>query len=74
MSSTQQHVKEEETAFERVEQAFTRLQAAWQAVHHRLMLAGHGQITTEIIRELDAAEEEWLAAREPIAFETPTVR
>ena len=74
MPSAQPHRREDEGALERADRAFARLQTAWQDAHCRILSTGNGQITLESIRELDAAEEDWLAAREAIALHNPTTR
>ena len=74
MFSAEQHQRKDEIAFERLDKAFARLQSAWQAVQYRVLAIGRVQITTENLRELDAAEEEWLTAREASAFNTQRIR
>ena len=74
MSSAQPQRSEVDDALERADRAFARLQAAWEAVHPRILSSENAQITTESILELDAAEEEWLAAREALASHNPTKR
>ena len=48
---------------ERVEEAFEKLQTAWRAVRARISTKGTLQLDEETLKELDTAEEEWLAVR-----------
>jgi len=50
-------------AANRVYQAFERLQIAWYTVNARRPAGGSSQFDEDAIKELNAAEEEWLAAR-----------
>jgi hypothetical protein len=52
---------------DRVEAAFEKLQNAWRAVRARISTHGMLQLDEETLRELDAAEEEWLAVRANIS-------
>ena len=74
MPSTQSQASEDEDALDRADRAFARLQTAWQAVHPRILSKENEHISLESIRELDAAEEEWLAAREALGLHKPTTR
>ena len=47
-------------------QAFEELQIAWYAVNARKAAHGAPQVDEAAIRELNAAEEEWLAVREVV--------
>ena len=49
-------------AANRVYQAFERLQIAWYSVNARRPANGPAQFDEAAISELEAAEEEWLAA------------
>ena len=48
---------------DRVEEAFEKLQNAWRAVRTRISKNGTQHLDEESLRELDTAEEEWLAVR-----------
>jgi hypothetical protein len=52
----------------RVYQAFERLQLAWYAVNARNAANGAPQVDEAAMRELNAAEEEWLAVRDSVSI------
>ena len=54
------HLIAQDAVANRVYQAFERLQIAWYAANAR-------QVDEAAIRELNAAEEEWLAARDSVS-------
>ena len=58
----------QDVAANRVHQAFERLQIAWYTVNARNSANGASQLDEAAIKELDAAEEEWLAARESVSI------
>jgi len=47
----------------RVYQAYERLQLAWYMANARRSANGSTQLDQNLINELEAAEQEWLAAR-----------
>ena len=51
------------TEVDRVEEAFEKLQIAWRAVRARIYPNGRLQVDEATLKELDAAEQEWLAVR-----------
>ena len=59
----QHHHVGQDTAVDRVDQAFERLQSAWRTVLARRVANGITQFDAAVMNELDAAEAEWLAAR-----------
>lgn len=61
--NVQHHHIGQDTAMDRVAQAFERLQIAWRAVQARRAANGSAQFDAAVMNELDAAEAEWLAAR-----------
>jgi hypothetical protein len=65
MASTdeKQHLVAQDSEADRVEKAFERLQTAWRAVRARITPSGTVQADEAIMKELDSAEQEWLAAR-----------
>ena len=48
---------------DRAEEAFEKLHIAWRAVRARISANGTLQLDEETLKELDTAEEEWLAVR-----------
>lgn len=58
--------KEMDAAANRAYQAFERLQIAWYTVNIRRPANGASQFDEAAINELNAAEEEWLIAREQL--------
>lgn len=48
---------------DRVVEAFEKLQTVWRAVRARISTNGTLQLDEETLKELDTAEEEWLAVR-----------
>jgi len=58
--------REELEAIEQERRAFERRHKAFIAVHRQFYPLGNGSPTTESLRELDAAEDEWQAAKERI--------
>jgi primosomal protein N'' len=59
----QHHHIAQDTTVNRVNQAFERLQNAWDAVRAQRSADGTTQFDEAALNELDAAEEEWLTAR-----------
>lgn len=53
----------QESAVNRLNQAFERLETAWHTVRAWRLTNGTRQFEAALINELNAAEEEWLAAR-----------
>ena len=66
MNKNYHHIAQDAVA-NRVYQAFERLQIAWYAVNARNCANGTLQVDEAAIRELNAAEEEWLAARDSVS-------
>lgn len=62
-TNAQHHQIGQDTAVDRVDQAFERLQIAWRTVRARRSANGIAQFDAAAVKELDAAEAEWLAAR-----------
>jgi len=58
----------EDSAASRVYQAFERLQIAWYTISARSPAKEAPQLDATAMRELNAAEEEWLAARESVSI------
>jgi len=52
---------------DRVEAAFEKLQRAWRAVRARISSNGTLHLDEETLKELDSAEEEWLAVRSNVS-------
>ena len=65
MNKKRHHIAQDVIA-NRVYQAFERLQIAWYAVNARSSANGAPQVDEAAIRELNAAEEEWLTVGEVI--------
>jgi hypothetical protein len=65
MNKRYHHIAQDAVA-NRVYQAFERLQLAWYAVNARNSANANGvpQVDEAAIREVNAAEEEWLAVRD----------
>ena len=64
----QYHHITQDVVANRVYQAFERLQIAWYAVNARNSTNnGAPQVDEAALRELNAAEEEWLAVRESVS-------
>ena len=63
----QYHYIAQDAVANRVYQAFERLQIAWYAVNARKAAHGAPQVDEAAIRELNAAEEEWLAVRDSVS-------
>jgi len=59
----QHHHTSRDGDIERVERAFARLQTAWRSVRAQSPGKGSSHFDAAAMGELDAAEEEWLAAR-----------
>ena len=53
---------------DRAEEAFEKLQIAWRAVRARLSPNGASQLDEETLKELDIAEQEWLAVRAEVSM------
>ena len=53
---------------DRVEEAFEKLQIAWLAVRARISPNGTLQVDEATLKELDAAEQEWLAVRPNVSM------
>jgi hypothetical protein len=68
--NAQPHHIGQDTAVERVAQAFERLQIAWRTVQARRAAGGLTQFDAAAMNELDAAEAEWLSARAEAASST----
>ena len=66
MNKNYHHIAQDAVA-NRVYQAFERLQIAWYAVNARSSANGAPQVDEAAIRELNAAEEEWLAVRDSVS-------
>jgi len=68
MNKNYHHIAQDAVA-NRVYQAFERLQLAWYAVNARNTNTANGapQIDEVAMRELNAAEEEWLAVRDSVS-------
>jgi hypothetical protein len=64
--NNQYHYIAQDAVANRVYQAFERLQIAWYALNARSSVDGAPQGDEAAIRELNAAEEEWLTVREVI--------
>jgi len=64
----QYHHIAQDSAANRVYQAFERLQIAWYTVNARSPANGVPQLDEAAMTELNAAEEEWLAARESVSI------
>ena len=62
-TNAQHHHIGQDTAVDRVDQAFERLKIAWRAVRARCAANGIAQFDAAAMEELDAAEAEWLAVR-----------
>lgn len=62
-NKTQHHHISQVSAVDRVNQALERLQNAWEAIRAQRSANGSKQFDEAVLNELDAAEEEWLAAR-----------
>lgn len=56
-----------DAAANRVYQAYERLQIAWYTVNAHRPADGAAQFDQAALNELEAAEEEWLAARAEVA-------
>ena len=65
MNKKYHHIGQDAVA-NRVYQAFERLQIAWYALNARSSVDGAPQGDEAAIRELNAAEEEWLTVGEVI--------
>ncbi len=61
--NAQHHPVGQDAAVDRVAQAFERLQVAWRTVRARRAANGITQFDAAALKELDAAEAEWLAVR-----------
>lgn len=59
----QHHHIPQDAAVNRVDRAFERLQMAWRNLRAQRSANGTRQFDAATMIELDAAEEEWLAAR-----------
>ena len=66
--NAQHHHIAQDTAVDRVDQAFERLQIAWRDVRAQRAANGIPQFDTTTLNELDAAEKEWLAARAELSI------
>jgi len=53
---------------DRVEEAFEKLQTAWRAVRARISPNEKSQLDEETLKELDTAEQEWLAVRANVSM------
>lgn len=62
-NKAQHHHIPQDTAVDRVNQAFERLQNAWETIRAQRRVNGITQFDEAVLHELDEAEEEWLAAR-----------
>ena len=67
MNKKYHHIAQDAVA-NRVYQAFERLQLAWYAVNARNAGNGAPQVDEAAMRELNAAEEEWLAVRDSVSI------
>lgn len=59
----QHHHTAQDTAVDRENRAFDRLEKAWEAVRAQRSVNVTTRLDEAALSELDAAEEEWLAAR-----------
>ena len=66
MNNKYHHIAQDAFA-NRVYQAFERLQIAWYTVNATNSANGALQVDEDAIRELNAAEEEWLAVRDSVS-------
>jgi len=66
MNKKYHHIAQDAVA-NRVYQAFERLQIAWYAVNARNAVNGAPQVDEAAMKELNAAEEEWLAVRDSVS-------
>ena len=67
----QHYISAQEATANRVYQAFERLQIAWYTVNAQRSMNGSSQFDQfdeAAIKELEAAEEEWLAARAAVSI------
>jgi DNA-directed RNA polymerase specialized sigma24 family protein len=64
----QHHHIGQDTALDRVDQAFERLQSAWRTVLARRVANGITQFDAADMNELDTAEAEWLAVRAEVSI------
>ena len=66
-SNEKHHHVVQDTEVDRVEEVFEKLQNAWRAVCARIYQNGRLQVDEETLREIDAAEQEWLAVRSNVS-------
>ena len=62
-NKAQHHHFVQDTALDLVNQAFERLQIAWEAVRAQRSINGTTEFDEAALNELNVAEEEWLTAR-----------
>ena len=67
-SNEKHHPIVQGTEVDRVEEAFEKLQITWRAVRTRIYPNGRLLVDEATLKELDAAEQEWLAVRPNVSM------